>query len=263
MVLHPEHDAVRGVVRSWYTAPTPAIGLSVTPTSYGFLTDSDQADRKRLVLTEDSPARVAEALATAADFYRTSAFDVWIDDRSRAERLTSALASAGMEPVQDTVILALIGRVRADPGPQGLAVEDVVDVERLREWASVKIQGFADDEERPAARQLQAELAERQAEWPVCRYQLARLSGEAVAILGHYTGQDQMVFTLATRLPFRHGGIARTMLARWSEEGRDQPIRSHLINCDDDGPADALYRRLGFTDEIYWYRRYRLVQAHT
>jgi hypothetical protein len=87
----------------------------------------------------------------------------------------------------------------------------------------VKLQGFADDEERPAAQEIETELAEREAEWPVCRYQVAHLSGEAVAILGHYTGQAQMVFNLATRLPFRHAGIATSMLARWSEQDRSAP----------------------------------------
>jgi GNAT superfamily N-acetyltransferase len=260
VVRHPEHDAVSSAVRSWYTASTPAIGLSVIPASYGFLTVSDRAELKRLVLTKDSPEEVTDALTAAADFYETSAFEVWIDDRLRAGRLTATLTSAGMEPVQDTVVLALAGLVRAGQGPENLTVEDVAGPERLPEWATVKIQGFADAEERPAPRQLQAELARRQAEWPVCRYQLARLDGEAVAILGHYTGQDQMVFNLATRLPFRHRGIAQSMLARWTKEGDEQHIRSHLINCNDGGPADALYRRLGFTDEVYWYRRYRFCE---
>jgi hypothetical protein len=257
VVRHSEHDAVSKEVRSWYTASTPEIGLSVISTSYGFLTESDRAERNRLVLIEESPGGMASALAAAADFYGSSAFEVWIDDRARADRLTAALTSGGIVPVQDTVVLALVGPVRAGRGPDGLSVDDVVDLDQLREWATVKIQGFDGAEERPAPQQLQDELAERQADWPVCRYQIARLGGEAVAILGHYTGQDQMVFSLATRLAFRHHGIAQSMLARWSEEGDAQPIRSHLINCDDAGPADALYRRLGFTDEVYWYRRFR------
>ena len=66
---------------------------------------------------------------------------------------------------------------------------------------------------------IEAELAEREAGWPLCRYKLARLGGEGVAILGHYTGKDQMVFNLATRLPLHYRGIAQSMLARWSEEG--------------------------------------------
>lgn len=244
-------------VRSWYTASTPSIGLSVASTSHGFLTWSDRAQRRRLVLTADGAAGVADALASAVSFYETSDFEVWVDDRSRAEGLTAALISAGMEPVQDTVVLALVGSMRSDLGPDGLSVEDVADMERLQEWAAVKVRAFADAEEGPDTQQLQSEVAERQVEWPVCRYQLARLGGEAVAILGHYTGQDQMVFNLATRLPFRHHGIARAMLAHWTAQGDRQGVRSHLINCDDGGPADVLYRRLGFTDEVYWYRRFR------
>jgi hypothetical protein len=248
---------VAAEVRSWYTSPTPAIGLSLISTSYGFLTESDRAERNRLVLTHESADGVADALATATDFFGTAAFEVWVDDRSRADHLTPALSSAGMEPVSDTVVLALLGSVRADRGPYGLAVEDVVDPNGLEEWATVKIQSFADSEERPDPEQIQKELTERREEWPICRYQLARLGGEAVAILGHYTGLDQMVFNLATRLPFRHRGIAQSVLARWSVAGDRRRTRSHLINCDDGGPAEALYRRLGFTDEVYWYRRYR------
>lgn len=253
---HPEHDAVCAEVRSWYTASTPAIGLWSSTTRYGVLLHSDRIERNWLLLSEDAPEAVADALGAATDFYGSSAFEVYIDERSRAERLTTALTRAGMKPVQDTVTLALVGPVRADPGPEALVVEEVADLERLREWATVKIQGFADAEGHLAPERLQRELTERGAEWPVCRYLLARLGHDAVAILGHYTGQDQMVFNLATRLPFRHRGIAQSMLARWSKEPGRPPIRSHLINCDDKGPADALYRRLGFTDEVYWYRRY-------
>jgi GNAT superfamily N-acetyltransferase len=237
-------------------ASTPAIGLSVLPTRYGFLTDSDRVERKRLLLTEESPYAVAACLDDATGFFGTPTFEVWVDDRVRAERLTPALTSAGMESVEDTVVLALVGPVRADPRVEGLVIEEVSDSEQLREWATIKIQGFSDVGELPAPNRLRMELAERQAEWPVCRYQVARLNGEGVAILGHYTGRDQMVFNLATRLPFRRHGIARSLLARWSEEDGEQPVRSRLINCDDGGPAHALYHRLGFTDEVYWHRRF-------
>lgn len=252
---HPEHDAVSGQVRSWYTASTPAIGLSVLPVPYGFLTDSDRDELKRLLLTEDAADRVPACLDAAADFYGASAFEVWVDDRARAERLTPALTSAGLEPVRDTVVLALVGSVRAHPGPDGLVVEDVSDLDQLRAWETIRIQGFSDAEEDPAPERLATEVAGRQAEWPICRYQLARLGAEGVAVLGHYTGRDQMVFSLATRLPFRHRGIAQSLLARWSEEAGEH-VRSRLINCDDGGRPHALYRRLGFTDEVFWHRRY-------
>ena len=136
-------------VRSWYTASAPEIGLSIIAEAYGFLTDWDWSGRKRLVLTVESPDRVAPALAEAADFYGTPEFEVWVEGRSRADRLTAALSSVGMMPAHATVTLALVGPVGADPGPDGLAVEEVVDEEQLKEWATTKIQGFADDDALP------------------------------------------------------------------------------------------------------------------
>ena len=257
MRRHPEHQAVSAEVRSWYTAPTPEIGMSIVPTAYGFLTDSDRLERRRLILTEDDPAALPAALSAAAGHYGTPSFDVWVDDRARAQRLGPALASAGLEPAQDTVVVALVGPVRAAPGPGGLTLEVVADLAGLEEWVTVKIQGFADTEERPSPSEVAAGVAERQAEWPVCRYLRAHLHGQVAAILGHYTGRDQMVFNLATRTVFRHQGIARHLLALWSQEDHGGPVRSYLLNCDDGGPAHVLYRRLGFTDEVYWHRRYR------
>jgi hypothetical protein len=45
------------------------------------------------------------------------------------------------------------------------------------------------------------------------------------------------------------------MLERW-RLGAEPAVRSLLINSDDGGPAADLYRRLGFTDDVYWHRRY-------
>jgi hypothetical protein len=257
---HADHDAVHDEVRSWYTASTPEIGLSILAEGYGFLTDaSDWAGRRRVVLTVESPDEVAPALAQAADFYGTGDFEVWVDDHGRADRLTAALRAAGRTPALATVTLALGGPLRAEGGPDGLGIEDVLDEEQLAEWAATKIAGFADDEARPSPEALEAELVGRRAEWPVCRYRLARLGAEPVAVLGHYTGRDQMAFNLATRVPFRHRGIASAMLARWSEEEAEPAVRSRLINCDEGGAPEALYRTLGFTDEVYWYRRFARV----
>ena len=253
-----DHTAVTEAVRSWYTGPTPELGISAVEAPYGFLMSSDRLDLRRLVLTADTPSAAADAVAAATMFFGTIEFELWIDDRVRAERLTAAVGTAGYLPVQDTVVLALLGAVRAGAGPPGLRIDDVTDVESLRAWATVKLQGFADSEAPPRPEQLQSELVVRQAEWPVCRYQLARLDGEPVGILGHYTGQDQMVFLLATRLPFRHRGIAQAMLACWQRQSEEADVRSLLINCDDGGRAHALYRRLGFSTEVYWHRRYRV-----
>jgi GNAT superfamily N-acetyltransferase len=261
---HPDHEVVAEEVRGWYTSSTPEIGLRVIRESFGFLGHSDQASLRRLVLTVDDPLEVADALGAAAEFYGGSEFEVWVDDRARAERLSPALGAVGRHKLQDTVILALVGAIRTGPAPEGLAVEDVAQVDGLREWARVKLQGFADDEQLPVPDRVEEEIEGRKREWIVCRYQLGRLRGEAVSVLGHYIGADQMVFNLATRVPYRHLGIAQAMLAQWTKQAEVQAARSLLINCDDAGRAAVLYRRLGFTDEIYWHRRYgRSVQSQS
>jgi ribosomal protein S18 acetylase RimI-like enzyme len=70
------------------------------------------------------------------------------------------------------------------------------------------------------------------------------------------------VFILGTRAPFRHRGIAQAMLARWAASSSAAAgSRSLLINATDGGAPAALYRRLGFTDEVYWYSKYGLRTA--
>ncbi len=86
--------------------------------------------------------------------------------------------------------------------------------------------------------------------------QLARLEGEPVGVLAGYVGNDQLVFNLGTRIPFRHRGIAQAILTHWVEQGANNNCRSLIINADDPGTPQELYRRIGFVDEIYWYQRY-------
>ena len=257
MGRHPAHAAVRETVRSWYVGATPEVGITAVEAELAFLVCSDRVPLRRAVLTADEAASVPQALAEAAAVLGTTSFEVWIDDRGRAEQLDDALGDAGFRRVVDTVVLALVGPVRARPGPQSLRVEDVVDDEGLRTWVTVKLRGFADSEDPPSPEQIESELSARRAEWPVSRYELAHLGAEPVAALGHHTGRDQMVFLLATRTPFRRLGVAQNLLAHWSHEAAVRAPRSLLINCDESSAPAALYRRIGFTDEVYWHRRYQ------
>jgi ribosomal protein S18 acetylase RimI-like enzyme len=68
------------------------------------------------------------------------------------------------------------------------------------------------------------------------------------------------VFNLGTRVPFRHRGIGQAMIAHWAGAGMADLCRSLIINATDGGAPAALYRRIGFTDEIYWYRKYALAR---
>jgi GNAT superfamily N-acetyltransferase len=266
VAAHSQHDLVAAEVRSWYTdwadhaavvdETSTSVGVASVRKPFGFLRTGPGSVR-RLMLTTDVPADVAGALASATQFFETTEFEVWCDDRARAFAIELALLSLGFVPAESTSVLALVGGLRAADGPAALEVEEVSDEQALRSWARVKLQGFAGSEDEPSSDVLAAEMSARRAEWPISRYDLALLDDEAVAALAHYTASsDQMVFLLATRVPFRHRGIAQSMLRRWVDRATSAGARSVLINCAEGGQPAALYRRMGFTDEVYWHRRY-------
>ncbi|HZU71396.1 MAG TPA: GNAT family N-acetyltransferase [Acidimicrobiales bacterium] len=256
-------------VRGWYTdwpgrSPGPAgsepdIGIRTRTEPFGHLRSGPGDAGRRLVLTVDDPAAVPGVLKAAAGYFRGDPFDVWVDERRRAALLDAALVSAGFHaPEDDTVVLALVAPHWPQDEPAGLEVQEVADEAALRSWARVRLMGFSDSEDEPAENLVEEQLAARRAEWPISRYELAFLDGEPVGILAHYTAStDQMVFLLATRVPFRRRGVAQSLLRRWGERALNEGARSLLINCDEHGRPAALYRRLGFVDEVYWHRRYR------
>ena len=267
MRAHPHHDLVAAEVRSWYTdwpgrGPGPAgsipdIGVRTEVAPYGYLRDGPGVAGRRVVLTVDSAASAAEALQAAEEYFGTDRFDVWVDDRVRAARLEPMLAEAGFHAPDATVVLALVGTLRHRSGPAHLAIREVTDAEELRSWAWVKLVGFADGEE-PAPDRMDEQLASLRAEWSISRYVVGWVDGEPAAVLAHYTASpDQMVYNLATLVPFRHQGIAQAMLADWVGRAVEEAARSVLINCDENGGPARLYRSMGFTDVVYWHRRYQ------
>lgn len=253
--IHPEHDAVSSEVRRWYNSPVPAIGVDGTQHWFGFVCMLGP-HRARVVLSIADPAEVPLALEVARAASDAASFMVLVDDRDRAARLDDALRTHGCSYEESTTFLALAGpMVSPAAGPDKLATTSIGDAE-LETWARVKIQSFADTEEAPAAEEIIAEVETRRSELALAEYQLGFLDREPVAILGHYPGDDDLVFLLATRTPYRHRGIAQAMLARWADAAAGG--RSLIINARDRGAPAALYRRLGFTDEVYWYSRYEL-----
>lgn len=253
--MHPEHDAVSREVRSWYNAPVPEIGLDGAAHWFGFAA-AIGADPARVVLSIADPAQVPAALADARAACAADSLMVLVDDRDRAARLDAALREHGCTFGESTTYLALTGpMVSPAPGPDRLEVAGI-DTADLETWALVKLRCFADNEATPAAEAIAAEVTARRRELPLAEYRLGVLDGEPVAVLAHYPGADDLVFILGTRTPYRHRGIAQAMLARWADAAASG--RSLIINARDGGAPAALYRRLGFTDEVYWYSRYEL-----
>jgi GNAT superfamily N-acetyltransferase len=257
--VHPEHDAVHLELRSWFTTSEPALGYVVTKHWYGHLSGSGGVLGARLILTVDDPGELAAALEDARS--RTDGpLTIWVDARERCRRLDRALQDAGCVPGNAVTHLALVGELAARPGPAGLTVHDVAPHD-LEEWVVTKLRCWADAEETPSDGQIAREMAVRRPEMALARLQLARLGGEPVGVLAHYPGGDQLVFNLGTRVPYRHLGIAQQLLSGWVAAGRAAGCRSLMINAELPGRPEALYRRMGFVDEVYWCQRYELSGA--
>lgn len=254
--VHREHDAVAAEVASWYTTSTPEIGREVNRFWYGFHFNLSPS-RARVILRVDEPDQVPPALHDARTASGTRMLTVWVDNRDRAARLDPALRDHGCQPVDATTHLALVGQMTGRAGPQDLEIKSV-DETGLTDWATVKLQAFDDTESAPAPDRLAREVAARRSELPIAECQIGLLAGERAAVLAYYRGSDQMVFNLGTRVPYRHRGIAQAMLARWVTAGAANTCRSLMINATDGGRPARLYRRLGFTDEIYWHHNYEL-----
>jgi ribosomal protein S18 acetylase RimI-like enzyme len=253
---HPDHEIVATTVRGWFIASTPEIGVFMDETWYGFASRPGSHVGARVILTVDQASRVQEAWHAIADRYGLGPVTVWVDDRDRAERIADALLAAGCREPHDTVFLALLGPVQVDRTAPALVLHGVRDDNDLVQWARVKLQGFSDTDSSPDDEALAREVAVRQAEAAIGHYQLASIDGEPVGILGAYQDQDWMVYNLAVLAQFRHRGIAQAMLTSWAAQGAAAGARSLLINGDDAGRPVALYRRMGFTDEVYWRRTF-------
>ena len=253
---HPDHDAVGREVSGWFTTSAPQIGYRVSEDWYGYRSDLS-ATETRVILRIGEPGQVPAALAAARAASGSRALTIWVDDRTRAARLDAAIRSAGARVGAATTHLALVGPMKAQPGPPGLVLQPV-DGARLEEWATVKLRCFGDTEAPPAAAGLAREITIRRAELALAECQLGLLSGESVAVLAYYRGPDQLVFNLGTRVPYRHRRIGQEMLARWVAAGTASGCRSLMINANDSGRPARLYRGLGFTDEVYWYQGYQL-----
>ncbi len=254
--MHPDHDVLAAEVASWYTTSTPEIGSEINQFWYGYQSNLSPTTA-RVTLRVDDPGQVPEALRAARIASGMRLVNIRVDDRDRAVRLDDALRESGCERGDATTHLALVGAMAGNAGPADLVIENV-DATGLEAWATVKLQAFDDTESAPAPDRLAREVATRRSELAIVDCQIGTLGGESVAVLAYYRGIDQMVFNLATRVPYRHKGVAQAMLAHWINAGRANGCRSFMINATDVGRPAQLYRRLGFTDEIYWYQTYVL-----
>lgn len=134
---------------------------------------------------------------------------------------------------------------------------EYVTHDTARDYEVVRAKSFADSEEEPDGGEVTANSAAFSADLDgSSQLLLARIGDEPVSIAGWYEGDDRLIFHLATRLPFRHRGIARYLLSHIVRETYEQGRRSVTIFSDPEDSPIHFYRRLGFTEEVYWQARY-------
>ncbi len=252
---HPAHDAIAATVRGWFSASAPEMGYEKKQRRYGVYGRHATAGNEVLI-RQLTPAEVPALLADAREYFGPTSLRLYIEDPALDAQLRAALLAAGCVVFEAQSYLAHVGPLPIAAPVPDLTIEDVTPT-TLETWAITKLQGFTEDDALPSAADLAAQVALRGQEMrDVGRLRLARIHGDPAAILGWYEDSDRFIYNLATRLPYRHRGIARTLLCDFLAESQTRRARSTLINADTAGTSITLYRRLGFTDEVYWRVRY-------
>ena len=258
---HQHHDAVAAAVRAAYTQPHPEMGWAVEERTFGvYRRNVKAATYPSVLLRNVEQADVPALLADVREYFAggLSPVRIMIEDREADTALGPALEAAGLELDERTTFLAHTGAAPDVASVPGVSVESVADG-GLAEYEDTRVRGFANADDATPAEDLGRRVDLRRAEMAGgARYWLARVDGEPAATLSWYEGEDRYIFSLATRVPYRNRGIARHLLCRLLGESEREGTRSVVINADEaDTPVD-LYRRLGFTDEVYWRATYEL-----
>lgn len=256
---HPHHDLLSRVVQLWYMQADPDMGYQVDQQWFGVCQSNLHARRYGLVtLNAVTPSDVPLCIRDIRRFYNDTAVMIVVDDRALAAILDRPLLASGCGRGPNEVFLAHVGVVPAVPVVPGVVLEPVTK-HTLVEYVVTKIKAFRNSETPPWPSHVDEEVALRAAEINgEGRLLLARCDGEPAAVAGWYDDHDLHIFHLATRVPFRNQGIARYMLCSVLANAYARGCRSVIINADPDDTPIQLYRRLGFTHEVYWRRRYYL-----
>ena len=258
-MTHPHHDAVAAAVRAAYSESHPDMGWMVEERSFGvYRRNVKAATYPGVIVREVAPADVPAFLADVRAYFGAGPRParIMIEERDAELVVGPALEAAGLALDERSSFLAHAGEAPRAPEIAGLSV-DVVGESGLEEYEDARCRGFANSDEPTPPEELAWRLALRRAEMEGgAHYWLARIDGEAAGCMSWYEGEDRMIFSLATRVPFRRRGIASHLLCRLMADSREAGTRAVIISADEADRPIQLYRRLGFTDEVYWRATY-------
>ncbi|MCD6404207.1 MAG: GNAT family N-acetyltransferase [Planctomycetes bacterium] len=255
-----DRDAATSAVRSWYSRSFPEMGYLTEPRRFGLYSRNIRAHSSRtnrVTVKGISLDEVEEFFADLRRWYDESPVRIWVDDRKTDEAIGSAFVKAGCVCQGAEVFLAHVGDVPVFCDVSGLTIE-AVTAENLTDFASTKLKAFGDTESDPSPDLLESEIAIRGTELEgKGRFLIGRLEGEPAGVIVWFDiDSDRFISQVATRVPFRRRGVAKGLLSRVIRDAYERGCRSLVISTD---PADTpihIYRRLGFTDELYWRMGY-------
>jgi GNAT superfamily N-acetyltransferase len=256
---HHDHDAVAAEVASWYASPVPEMGLDVVASPYGWYRTNRKAREGWATIAKIRPSDVEAMLEDVKAFYGDRPVEISVEDATYSPAVGAALEGSGWTNTHATVWLAHVGDERIPGVKSGVDIKRV-GVDQLDGFSRTKLMGFAESEDEPSVEQIAQESSVRRSDLMVSGVCLeACVGSDCVAICAYYTGKDYFIFLVATRVPFRRRGLARSLIAYVHDEAVRANARSTIINADEGRPPEALYRSLGFTDVVYRQWRFKRV----
>ncbi len=263
-VRHPAHDQLVHVIPGWYTRSSPEMGYVVEQQAFGFYITNPKAPHliRNVLMRDLRPQDVPAFLNGIRTRFGTDPVRIVIDDRQLDAQIGPLLVAAGCTRHATQVYLAHVAPLPRSSAIPDLVIESVSLTHNLLDYVITKLKGFADSEEAPHAKDVQAQVALRKAELAgEGRFLLARLNQNPVAVIAWYEGEDRLLFHLATRVPYRRRGIAKHLLCHLLADGYARGCRSIILFTDPEDTPIQFYRRLGFVDEVYWRQQYHLRAA--
>jgi N-acetylglutamate synthase len=235
-------DLERLAARSWRGLEEERFGDWLLRASGGFTGRANSA-----LVVGDPPADLADAIGTVTDWYAQRGLRPMAQvPLPGAEEADAAFAAAGWETVED--VLVLTANLAGRPQPQV-----AVDLAPQPDDAWLAGYRYRGTPLPPVARAVLMN-----AERPV--FAAVRLdpapSPLAAVARGAVVGDWLCVTAVTVDDRYRRRGLATTVMNRLFSWGRDSGAGSCLLQVvESNGPALALYERLGFTEHHRYHYR--------
>lgn len=286
---HPNHNQITQAVRAWFHDPFDAMGICSAIRRWGTYWTQGAVYLAKLAQS-DAPA----FLADLQEFYpRHQQVTVVTDCPVTAQILSDALRTeltnkSSPTPSYQEATDLFLAHTGAMPGHAACPALEIVAVDdaNLHDSAHIPLLAFADTEKAPDQRKVDNGCGENRSFYlapnssshselsivdEVARRRigmegnerglLAKVAGEPVGLLwSTEKAHDVWIHLLGVRKPFRRRGIAHALLKHRVGSAYSAGFRSVVINVRADNTYSLrLCRRLGFRDEVYRQRRYRLL----